>query len=217
VLPLDVTDRVSVGTFVAEWAGPLDIMVCNAGVSGIPERYTPDGWEYNFAANYLGHFALALGLRGALVAAGNSRIVALSSCSHVLSPGAIHFDDIHFEHRPYTPPLAYAQSKTANVLFGVEATKRWADDRIFVNAVHPGGVRTNLHRSREDAALVAMVDELCECNDITELTWVELARPYSPRQLVELVLLVGYYRMVSGVLNAVGVEREPWTPGWPTQ
>jgi 4-carboxymuconolactone decarboxylase len=71
--------------------------------------------------------------------------------------------------------------------------------------------------SREDAALVAMVDELCECNDITEPTWVELTRVYSPRQLVELVLLAGYYRMVSGLLNAAGVELEPWTPGWPTQ
>ena len=43
--------------------------------------------------------------------------------------------------------LAYAQSKTANVLFAVEATRRWAADGIMANAVHPGAVeRTNLSR-----------------------------------------------------------------------
>ena len=146
VMPLELTDRGSVAAFATAWQGPLHVLVGNAGVSGMPEKRTPEGWEYNFATNYLGHFALALGLHDALAAAGNARIVALSSCSHALSPGEIHFDDIHFEHRAYRAPLAYAQSKTANVLFAVEATRRWAGDGIMVNAVHPGGVRTNLHR-----------------------------------------------------------------------
>ena len=163
VMPVELTDRASVAAFVGAWQGPLHVLVDNAGVSGLPEKRTPEGWEYNFAANYLGHFALAFGLHGALAAAGDARVVALSSCSHALSPGAIHFDDIHFEHRRYTPALAYAQSKTANVLFAVEATRRWADDRIAVNAVHPGGVKTHLHRhmpeeSLSDAGRKAMRD-----------------------------------------------------------
>jgi len=153
VMPLDLTDRGSVAGFVEAWQGPLHVLVGNAGVSGMPEQRTPEGWECNFATNYLGHFALALGLHEALAAAGNARIVALSSCTHALSPGAIHFDDIHFEHRTYRPPLAYAQSKTANVLFAVEATHRWAANGIMVNAVHPGGVRTNLHRYLNDETL----------------------------------------------------------------
>jgi NAD(P)-dependent dehydrogenase (short-subunit alcohol dehydrogenase family) len=55
------------------------------------------------------------------------------------------FEDIHFAHRDYEPWLAYGQSKTANVLFAVGITQRWADDGIVANALHPGGIRTNLH------------------------------------------------------------------------
>lgn len=153
VHPLELTDRASVSAFVASWQGPLHVLVQNAGVSGMPERRTPEGWEYNFATNYLGHFALALGLHDALAAARSPRIVALSSCSHALSPGAIQFDDIHFQHRAYAAPSAYAQSKTANILFAVEATRRWAGDGIMVNAVHPGGVKTNLQRYLNDETL----------------------------------------------------------------
>jgi len=57
------------------------------------------------------------------------------------------FDDTNFTSRPYDPMLAYRQSKTANVLFAVEATRRWADDGIRANAVHPGAIEaTNLSR-----------------------------------------------------------------------
>ena len=56
------------------------------------------------------------------------------------------FDDIHFLEREYDPWTAYGQSKTANVLFGVEATKRWASDGIAVNALMPGAIHTNLQR-----------------------------------------------------------------------
>ncbi len=44
----------------------------------------------------------------------------------------------------------YGQSKTANVLFAVEATRRWADDGITVNALMPGAIRTNLQRHVSD-------------------------------------------------------------------
>jgi NAD(P)-dependent dehydrogenase (short-subunit alcohol dehydrogenase family) len=106
---------------------------------------TPDGWEVQFATNHLGHFALALRLHDALAAAGNARIVSLSSRGHLRSP--VVFDDINFSSRPYDPWLAYGQSKTANVLFAVGATNHWAADGITANAVHPGGImETNLAR-----------------------------------------------------------------------
>jgi len=66
-----------------------------------------------------------------------------------------------------------------------------------------------------DAALIAFVDELCENNDVTDQTWAALASRFTDADLVELLLLAGYYRMVSGLLNAAGVELESWTPGWP--
>jgi NAD(P)-dependent dehydrogenase (short-subunit alcohol dehydrogenase family) len=58
----------------------------------------------------------------------------------------VDFDDIHFERREYEPWIAYGQSKTANVLFAVEATRRWAGDGILTNALMPGAIRTRLQR-----------------------------------------------------------------------
>ncbi|GAA2543409.1 SDR family NAD(P)-dependent oxidoreductase [Pseudonocardia hydrocarbonoxydans] len=144
VAPLDLTDQASIASFVRTWDGPLHMLVNNAGVMATPELRTREGWELQFATNHLGHFALATGLHLALAAAGDARIVSVSSSAHLRSP--IVFDDVHYLTRPYVPSIAYAQSKTANVLFAVEAARRWVDDGIVANAVMPGGIRTRLQR-----------------------------------------------------------------------
>jgi NAD(P)-dependent dehydrogenase (short-subunit alcohol dehydrogenase family) len=154
IRPLDLADRASIAAFVADWDGPLHILVDNAGVMASPLSRTADGWEMQFATNHLGHFALANGLHPALAAAGGARIVSVSSSAHQRS--AVIFDDIHFEHRAYEPWAAYGQSKTANVLFAVEGSRRWADDGITINALHPGGIRTNLQRYVSDEVLERM-------------------------------------------------------------
>jgi NAD(P)-dependent dehydrogenase (short-subunit alcohol dehydrogenase family) len=152
---LDLAERRSVATFVGEWSGPLDLLINNAGVMLPDLRRTPEGWEFTFATNHLGHFALALALHDALAAAGNARIVSLSSAGHRRSP--VIFDDINFHSRPYDPGAAYGQSKTANVLFAVETTRRWGSDGITANAVQPGPVAaTNLNRRLDADALAAV-------------------------------------------------------------
>ena len=144
VAALEVTDPASAAAFAAAWDGPLDILVNNAGVMMSPEQRTPQGWELQFATNHLGHFALTRALHGALAAAGAARIVVVSSTGHLYSP--VVFDDLHFRFRPYDPLLAYAQSKTAAILFAVGATVRWAGDGITANALNPGAIATNLQR-----------------------------------------------------------------------
>jgi len=143
---LDLADQASVAAFVSRWRGPLHVLVNNAGVMALPQQRTAEGWEMQFATNHLGHFALANGLHRALAEAGGARIVSVSSSAHQLSP--VIFDDIHFAFRPYEPILAYGQSKTANILFAVEATARWTADGITVNALTPGAILTNLQRYR---------------------------------------------------------------------
>ncbi|MYZ40346.1 MULTISPECIES: SDR family NAD(P)-dependent oxidoreductase [unclassified Streptomyces] len=155
VAPLDLGDQGSVEAFIAAWDGPLHILVNNAGVMTPPETRTPEGWELQFATNHLGHFALTTGLHSALVAAGRARVVALSSVGHVGSP--VDFDDIDFVTRPYDPGTAYAQSKTANALFAVEANRRWAVDGITVNAVHPGAILSNLTRHMDQEQLAGAI------------------------------------------------------------
>ena len=136
---IDLSDPSSVAAFVRAWTGPLDILVNNAGVMATPElTMSPSGHELQFATNHLGHFALALGLHDALAAAGKARIVSVSSAGHLRSP--VVFDDIDYGFRDYDPFSAYGQSKTANVLFAVEATRRWTDDGITSNALMPGAI-----------------------------------------------------------------------------
>src|SRR4051794_32629085 len=67
----------------------------------------------------------------------------------------------------------------------------------------------------DDRALVDMVDELCAADVVSESTWQRLSSRWSDDQMLELLVLAGYYRLVSGLLNSVGVALEPNTPGWP--
>ncbi|MFB5677886.1 SDR family NAD(P)-dependent oxidoreductase [Paenibacillus terreus] len=145
---LDLLDKHSIAAFVSNWSEPLDVLINNAGVMGIPElRLTPEGYEEQFAANYLGHFALAVGLHPALVQAGSARIVSVSSADPSGRLGApIVFEDIHFTRRTYEPLQAYIQSKAANVLFAVGANSHWGQDGISANSLMPGAIATNLQR-----------------------------------------------------------------------
>jgi NAD(P)-dependent dehydrogenase (short-subunit alcohol dehydrogenase family) len=145
VAHLDLTDRSSIAAFTAAWDGPLHILVNNAEITVPPElTCTSAGWEMQFAANHLGHVELTLGLRTTLVAAGQARIVSVSSSRHLLSP--VIFDDLHFAFRPYDPWLAYGQSRTANVLFALGLTARWSSVGITANALNPGPIESELPR-----------------------------------------------------------------------
>ena len=111
----------------------------------LPElERTPEGWEMQFATNFLGHFALTVGLHTALAAAEGARIVSVSSSGNLIAP--VIFDDLHFNFLPYEPFVAYGQSKTACALLAVEATRRWAAERICANALNPGAIPTNLQK-----------------------------------------------------------------------
>ena len=146
---LDLADQRSVAGFVDDWAGALHLLVNNAGLVTAGLERTVEGWELQLATNHLGHFALGCGLHAALAEGaaqrGHARVVSVSSTAHMRA--GIDFDDLHFERRDYNPQTAYAQSKTANSLFAVEATRRWVEDGIVANAVNPGGIATGLQRN----------------------------------------------------------------------
>jgi NAD(P)-dependent dehydrogenase (short-subunit alcohol dehydrogenase family) len=143
---LDLLSRDSIDRFAASFTGPLHLLIDNAGIMAVPDRQTsPEGHELQFATNHLGHFRLATALLPAMRAASGARVVSVSSRAHLASP--VVFEDIDFKRRSYDPASAYAQSKTANVLFAVAATNRWADDGIVANALHPGAmIDSNLMR-----------------------------------------------------------------------
>lgn len=145
VAALDLSDLRSVKKFAEAWEGALDILVNNAGIMAVPEfQPTPQGFELQFGTNFLGHFALTIGLHRALARAKGARVVSLSSTGHLFSP--VVFDDLNFNFMPYTPFGAYGQSKTANALLAVGIASRWADDGILSNALHPGAIATGLQK-----------------------------------------------------------------------
>ena len=139
---------------------PIDILINNAGVMTPPERdTTADGFELQFGSNHLGHFALTAHVLPLLRAAGDARVVALSSLAARQS-GKIHFDDLQFE-KSYAAMSAYGQSKLANLMFARELDRRSREDGwgVLSNAAHPGLTKTNLQitgpsHGREKPALM---------------------------------------------------------------
>lgn len=131
---------------------PLHILINSAGVMASPLRRDARGYESQFSANHLGHFQLTSRLCPALKKARGARVIAVSSRGHRL--GGIDFDDPNFEHREYDKWKAYAQSKSANILFALELDKRGRSYDIQAFSVHPGLVPyTNLGRDLTEAEL----------------------------------------------------------------
>ncbi|MCR6628453.1 MAG: SDR family oxidoreductase [Pseudoxanthomonas sp.] len=144
---LDLGDLASVhalGSRLALSLPRLDGLINNAGIMEPPQRNTtPDGFEMQFATNYLGHFALTADLLPLLRKSDAPRVVTLSSIA--ARRGAIHFDDLQFEHE-WDTAQAYRQSKLACLMFAQELQRRsdaqgWGIASI---ASHPGLSRTNL-------------------------------------------------------------------------
>ena len=71
-------------------------------------------------------------------------IVVVSSAAHKGAP--VCLDDLQWQTREHQAGLVYAESKSANILFAQEATRRWSADGIFANAVLPGSALTGLQR-----------------------------------------------------------------------
>ncbi|MGA8331206.1 MAG: SDR family oxidoreductase, partial [Mycobacterium sp.] len=123
---------------------PVDVLINNAGVMTPPHReQTDDGFELQFGANHLGHFALTAQLLPLLRAASSGRVVTVSS----LAVGQRHlaFDDVNAQ-RSYKPMHSYGIAKLAQLMFAVEFNRRsqssgWG---VLSNAAHPGLSKTNL-------------------------------------------------------------------------
>ena len=128
----------------------IHVLMNNAGVMFTPFGRTHDGFETQVGTNHFGHFELTRLLVPQLIAAGNARIVTLSSGGHVM--GDVDFDDPNWESREYDKFVAYGASKTANILHAMEADRRLRGFGIRAYAVHPGTVATSLarHMSRSD-------------------------------------------------------------------
>ncbi|EKG15288.1 Short-chain dehydrogenase/reductase SDR, partial [Macrophomina phaseolina MS6] len=150
----------------------IDLLINNAGMTVLKRSYSAEGIESQLAANHLGPFLLTNLLRDQLFEAakhsapGATRVVNVSSEGHRTSP--FRFHDYNNEGWPipaeeagttyqlpdwakepvdgYVGMQAYAQSKTANILFSVGLNKRLADKGVVSYALHPGAIFTEMSR-----------------------------------------------------------------------
>lgn len=137
----DLVKPQSLDSFVEKFLAsgrPLHILINHAGIINTPLTRDSRGYELQFATNMLGHFQLTAGLFPALVKANGARVINVSSRGH--REGGVIFDDINFEHTPYTGMRAYGQSKTALILFTLKLDESAKKHNVRSFAVHPGPI-----------------------------------------------------------------------------
>ena len=159
VRQLDLASLASVRRFSEELLADgieLDGLMNNAGLMGLDQSRTEDGFETQIGVNHLGHFALTGLLMPSLMKRPNSRIVNVSSMGHI--PGKIHLDDLMCDRRRYSRWGAYFQSKLANILFTNELERRLREtsSTTIALAAHPGTARTELGKTGTSATNFVM-------------------------------------------------------------
>jgi NAD(P)-dependent dehydrogenase (short-subunit alcohol dehydrogenase family) len=146
VLPLELGSLRSVRACAAKLLADyprIDVLINNAGVFPPTLRHTEDGFEEQIGVNHLGHFLLTNLLVERLVASAPARVVHVSSMMH--AGGKLDFASFRAPAK-YSAMAAYRQSKLANIVFSNELARRLSGRGVTSNALHPGGVATEITR-----------------------------------------------------------------------
>ncbi|MBC7750846.1 MAG: SDR family NAD(P)-dependent oxidoreductase [Candidatus Saccharibacteria bacterium] len=147
VIELDLNSLASVkaaAELVKARYGSLDVLINNAGIFGEALHQTEEGYEQQFGVNYVAPFLLTQLLLPALQAAPAGRIIHLSSIMHWL--GNIKPELFRQSSGSYRAVAAYGQSKLANLLFSHALARQLEGTTVTSNALHPGGVNSDIYR-----------------------------------------------------------------------
>ncbi|KAK8092902.1 NAD(P)-binding protein [Apiospora kogelbergensis] len=140
----------------------VDVLVNNAGVMACPYAQTVDGIERQFGTNFVGHFLFTNLLLPKMLARGVPvRVVNVSSDGHRFSH--VRFEDLGFEDgKVYDRWTAYAQSKTANMLFSLSLAEKLGNKNLVSVSLHPGVIWTNLGRDvkTEEFSQISELDRI---------------------------------------------------------
>ena len=155
VVKLDLADQASVRAFPGLFDGDVDILINNAGLVAQHRSDTVDGFEMTLGTNFLGPFALT----NLLFERVRSKIINVGSDAH--KQASIAFDDPHLRVHKWSSFPAYARSKLAVMLWGLELDRRLRDAGSPVSSylTHPGWVSSNLTNISE-APLMAAVNKV---------------------------------------------------------
>ena len=146
----------------------IDVLVNNAGIMSTTLESTPDGFEKQIGVNYIGHFLWTLKLLPLVKKSEEGRIVHLASLMHLL--GTIQFDQFYAKDvKKYNGVLRYGNSKLANLLFSYALADKLKNTVITSNALHPGGVDSEIYRDLPKYQYLAIKIFLISPNKPAEL------------------------------------------------
>lgn len=120
--------------------GALHALINNAGCARSWYMTTEEGYEHQFALNYLTGFLLTYALLPSLYKA-RGRVIMTGSKSH--HGAKVHWEDVMLTRR-YNPLTAYKQSKLCDILFAKGFNDRYAQWGMRAYTVDPGLVRTDI-------------------------------------------------------------------------
>lgn len=140
LLIFDLADLGSIRRAAAEvnsYKETLEVLVNNAAVMACQYEKTVDGFEMQFATNHLGPFLLTNLLLSKAIRNSGFRIVNVTS-------GAYQMNGINWEtpnpegENSYSKFVAYAQTKTANILFSISLATKLGAKGILAFSADPG-------------------------------------------------------------------------------
>jgi NAD(P)-dependent dehydrogenase (short-subunit alcohol dehydrogenase family) len=140
IAKLDLADLASVQAFPDQFEGDVDILINNAGGLSQHRTETVDGFEMTIGTNFLGPFALTNLMLGRV----RSQIINVGSDAH--KAATLRLDDMHLRTHSWAAYPAYARSKLAVMLWGLELDRRLraAKSPVIAQLTHPGWVSSNL-------------------------------------------------------------------------
>ena len=167
----DVTDQAAIADLVHKGAaalGGLDIVVCNAGITGQPGPFAAidmDDYERVMAVNLTAQVVLCNHALPLIAARGGGAAILVSSLSGLRGNGRIN---------------AYALTKAAVAQLARNLAVEWGPRGVRVNAISPGFIATELSRPLlEDAAFMAR-----------RMAMTPLRRPGTPAEVAGTVVFL---------------------------
>lgn len=120
----------------------IDVLINSAGIHSTKKKYNKDGYELVFCVNHLATFLFTKLLLERMIQSSPSRIIQVNSEGHRFN--GLKINDLNWKKRIYTGLRSYGASKTAQLYTVWELAKELENTGVTINAMHPGGVKTNI-------------------------------------------------------------------------
>lgn len=120
----------------------IDVLINSVGIHSTKKLFNKDGIEMAFCVNHLSTFLMTKLLLNTIIKSSPSRIIQVNSEGHRFS--GVKVNDLSWKKHIYTGLRSYGSSKTAQLLTIWQLAEDLKDTGVTINAMHPGGVRTNI-------------------------------------------------------------------------